>query len=215
VKVESVDRFGQPKSNLPSATQRQVDRATARATTRRQTDVKPPQQSPEGPKRTPAAEARRAKLREKSKDLRAELKRSRNLSPKQRAALQRKYDDVAHQLTGRPKGVNQKGEVRLQGGAVGNKYQTGIDSGTRDGRVGKVGPHDGAVSRQYVSKTAKHYDAKGRSPEARAQANATMKEVKSRRGIDQLTGRKKGKLKPSGLRKRLKARSTVLKIRRR
>ncbi len=63
---------------------------------------------------------------------------------------------------------------------------TGIDSGSRDGKVPKTGPHDGTVSRQVATKQATDADRKAvkavKARNASDKANAVVNAAK--KGVD-------------------------------
>jgi hypothetical protein len=196
---------GQPSSALDTPALR--TRRAANATRAKDTG-KP---TPTPPKRTPAAVARLKQLSEQAKGLRGELRKATQLTKRQRTALQRKYDEIVDKLVkqdltkdGRAR-IATNGEVRLQGSTKGNLFQTGVNSGTPDGRVPQIGNHNGTVSRQ-VAKRGRKPDA--RSPEANRAAKETMAAVRARVGIDRHLGRKPAKT--TGVRKRLQSKLSGL-----
>jgi hypothetical protein len=193
-----VARLGQPVPRNGFNTNNPVVQQRAKAAKAAEKAL-PKQQpkAPTPPKRTPEQQAA---LRRQSRRNTEAARQAITNDPKKSAQLQRDYNSTLKRMeevdrltnpdyTGVPRpapATTSSGEVRLQGSAKGNQHMTGIDSGSRDGKVPKTGPHDGTVSRQVATKQATDADRKAvraiRARNASNKANAVVNAAK--KGVD-------------------------------
>jgi hypothetical protein len=165
------------------------------------------------PSRTAKAEASRASTRTNTAQSRASRQQTRGLSKEERNALQKAYDNRVYEdlkpsdRAGNTYQVTRSGEVRLQGTTKGGRYQTGTESGTPDGRVPRVGPHDGSPSRAVANKAQQARERAGRSAEAAKKAAETRAAVRKRAAVKrraaEVLSNKQAKLQP-GVKKTIK-----------
>jgi hypothetical protein len=172
-KTRNVARAGTSKPTTGTVSNEQAARATRNAQNFKPSPRNAPKASDKAPTRSPA---RQAALKEASDKIRENIRRTRGLTAKQKADKIREATRDLQERVGKPSGFTSSGEVRLQGSSKGNRYQTGIESGTPDGRVGKTGPHDGQVSRVVGKNSAD----KGRTTQAAQQTKETLAKVRQR-----------------------------------
>jgi hypothetical protein len=183
-KTDRLARLGQPvprngiNTNNPVVQQR-----AAAAKAAEKALPKQPAKAPTPPKRTAEQEAA---LRRQSRRNTEAARQATTNDPRKSAQLQRDWNNKLEQGYGVAPGTTKSGEVRLQGSAKGNQHMTGIDSGSRDGKVPKTGPHDGTVSRQVATKQATDADRKAvkavKARNASDKANAVVNAAK--KGVD-------------------------------
>jgi hypothetical protein len=156
-KTDRLARLGQPvprdgiNTNNPVVQQRAAAAKAAEKALPKQTA-----KAPTPPKRTAEQEAA---LRRQSRSNTEASRQAAASNTKKSYQLQNDWNNKLDKLGTTP-GTTKSGEVRLQGSAKGNQHMTGIESGSRDGRVPKSGPHDGTVSRQVTTKQAADADRK-------------------------------------------------------
>ena len=173
-KTRNVTRAGTSKPTTGTVSNQQAARATRNAQNFKPSSRNTPKASDNAPTRS---QARQAALKDASDKIRENIRRTRGLTAKQKADKIREATKDLQERVGKPTGFDRRGEVKLQGSTKGNQYQTGIESGTPDGRVGKTGPHDGQVSRVVGKNSAD----KGRSTQAAQQTKDTLAKLRQRK----------------------------------